>query len=236
MKKTITYNINPVNTGKNGTKSIPLSCLSASLLICLSVLALSVTAHAAPPFSMQDKPVYAGGEVILESLTYAVNDADKNVTSYAYPILGLGVLYDMYYLRLGVSYTATGDRGQITSDDDSIDGDAIDDTYSFLNITALGKYPIQAGRIEVWPAAGVQYSLNLVAEDEDGNEMEDAELSDAYLMLGGGFDYNIDNKLVLSPGLLFGLNLTPETVSDPPSNHDYFGYIVDLRVVVGYRL
>lgn len=204
--------------------------------IFLIVIVLSTITLSAAPLSIKNKPVYAGGEVTLESLNYSLNDAAKNDTSYSHPVMGIGLFYDMYYLRTGLSYSFTADKGQIKSDIDTIDGDAVDYSYKFLNIDLLGKYPIKANPFELWPAIGFQYSVNMEATDENGDDFEDTDLNDFYLLAGVGLDYNINSQFVISPSVLFGYNMTPETIKDPPTNFEYSGYKFDFRIAVGYRL
>ncbi len=217
-------------------KTMQIGRYSMKKLILFVCICTSFSLFAKAPLSIQGKPVYTGGEVTIEGLHYAVNDGAKNDTAYDYTLLGLGAFYDMYYLRFGMSYAFTADKGQITSDYDAIDGDAVDHTYSFFNIDLIGKYPVSMGSVEVWPALGFQYSVNIEAKDENGDDFEDTDLNDAYLLIGGGLDYDITSSIVISPAVLFGWNLMPETVEDPPDNADYSGYKIDLRIAVGYRL
>lgn len=205
------------------------------LYACI-LLTVSCTLSAKAPLSIRNKPVYAGGEVVLESLAYSVNDGAKNDTTDSYPVMGLGAFYDMYYLRTGLHCTFNAGKGTVHSDYNEIDGDAIDYTLKFISIEILGKYPLNAKGIEAWPAVGIQYSANIEATDASGDDLDDSKLSDLYLLLGAGFDYTVDSSIVLSPAALFGLNLTPEPRSDVPETNDHSGYRFVIRIAVGFLL
>jgi hypothetical protein len=117
-------------------------------------------------------------------------------------------------LSVGFAYGRTTVRtesgGQTTKDSDAL---------SVLDVDLLGKYPVNLGRISLFPLFGVNYQRAF----SPGNE------NIWRLRFGGGMDYKFTEKLYLRGQALFGVRL--------PWEHDdgldlYADYRT--RLAIGY--
>jgi hypothetical protein len=95
-------------------------------------------------------------------------------------------------LSVGYAYGRTTVRtktgGQTTKDTDAL---------SVLDVDLLGKYPVNLGRISLFPLLGVNYQHAFSPDDENIWR----------LRFGGGMDYKFTEKLYLRGEALFGVRL-----------------------------
>ncbi|MDR2786040.1 MAG: hypothetical protein LBB83_09020 [Treponema sp.] len=132
--------------------------------------------------------------------------------------LGLGgggfAFLDATFAELSVGYaygrttirTETG--GQTTKDSD---------TLSVLDVDLLGKYPINLGRISLFPLFGVNYQHAFSPDDENIWRIR----------FGGGMDYKFTEKLYLRGQALFGVRL-------PWENDDGLDLYMDYRTRIAF--
>jgi len=168
--------------------------------------------------------------------------------------MGVGAYIDAQYLRLGISYnfglacalsqgasteTWEGETFQVQS----ADSNNTFGSFSSLDITLLGKFPFRINKsINIWPAAGIQYSILTSFTASDGSNLaltsQYNDMNDFYGLVGAGADYNLNNHIVITPSALFGFNWTPQTHSEPdPENTSvaYSGYKLIVCLSAGYR-
>jgi hypothetical protein len=142
--------------------------------------------------------------------------------------LGFGAFFDMKFVRLDLSYSMSlGQQiGQVQFDGTNIakgGGSTNTNAISSFNIQVLGKYPIDlAPGIAIWPALGLEYSLNLaygpVGTNMNTNENYN-DMNDLWLKAGVGADFKISDNFYIVPLVLFGLDLTPVPFKTDDANY-----------------
>ncbi|MDA3899478.1 MAG: hypothetical protein PF637_03050 [Spirochaetes bacterium] len=169
------------------------------------------------------------------SWTYENNDYSSNM-SFPYSVIGIEAFFDMTYFRTGISYN--GNIGKISSTTESENTETtVKEEYAMTtsDIFLIGKYPFKKGKFDFWPGLGINYSMNLSFEDEDGNEIEDTDLDDLYLLAVIGMDYHLDSKLYITASIDFGYNLDAKTNTGDSNEDDWSGYKSSLKVGAGYK-
>jgi hypothetical protein len=93
------------------------------------------------------------------------------------------------------------------------------DTFGVLDVGLLGKYPVNLGKMSLFPLLGVNYQHTFSPEDENIWRLQ----------FGGGMDYIFTKKLYLRGESLLGIRLPWENDDGLDLNVDYrtrlaFGY------------
>ena len=165
---------------------------------------------------------------------YSAFDTDVD---YSWTTVNVGLFFDAKYVRLGLDYsTNVGDaqsEGKILGVTGSGDYDA---TYSFFNISAILKYPIQMNEgTVIWPAAGIEYSINTTVE-ENGEDVSDTidDFDDVYIIVGLGADFKISEQIVFTASALFGYNLTPEPAEDTVGDWSIYKFGVNVGIAYAF--
>jgi hypothetical protein len=117
--------------------------------------------------------------------------------------LSVGYAYDRTTIR-----TETG--GQTSKDSDAL---------SVLDVDLLGKYPVNLGKVSLFPLFGVNYQHAF--SSGNGNIWQ--------LRFGGGMDYKFTGKLYLRGQALFGIRLPWENDDGLDLHADY-----RTRLAIGY--
>jgi hypothetical protein len=117
-------------------------------------------------------------------------------------------------LSVGYTYGRTTLRTEI-GDETTKDSDA----FGVFDVDLLGKYPVNLGKISLFPLFGVNYQHAFSPEDENVWRIR----------FGGGMDYKFTEKLYLRGQTLFGVRLPWENDDGLDLNIDYrtrlaFGY------------
>lgn len=163
-----------------------------------------------------------------ESLTFSVSS------------FNVSALADFTYLRFGVGYTKNYSdmKAELSSGGFTGSGDIPGTDYSFLNFSALAKYPFTSndGLFALWPALGLGYDINLTSTSDGGDIYNSTELDDLYLLVGLGFDYFTSPSVAITVSGVAGINLTPKPSSVSTSGVDFSGYKFDLNVGVLFKL
>ena len=180
--------------------------------------------------------MFVGPNIGYGSLSYAMSNDDVEdweMTS-TLPILTIGGFFDANYVRVGVDYMMSAGDG--TAEFDGREED-ITSTFSFLNISALGKYPVDFGTAKVWGGIGIMYSMNLSIEDEDGEDItsEDQAIDDFYVIAGIGADIAA-GPVFICPAVNFGYNLTPNTQEDDIDDITFSGMLWSVSIGVGIKI
>ena len=151
-------------------------------------------------------------------------------------------LADITYCRLGIGYTRNFSDIKVSGTGD-FSGNSITlkkADVSFMNLTAVAKYPFKTldGQVNLWPAIGLGYDINLTNRAEGDTWVPNPDLNDLYLLLGGGVDYNLNSDWALALSFIYGYNLTPKASKDNlvPVSAKYSGYKLNLNFGVLFRI
>jgi hypothetical protein len=166
---------------------------------------------------------------------------DSEVASKRLLMSVYGAYFDATFVRLEIDYMFNAGKPALTSLGENVEDRYVPDNYwiTRLDVLLLGKYPFDLGSVTVWPAAGAQYGIVLII-NEDGDVTNDLaanpdlELNDFFLLAGVGVDYTVE-RWTLSPSLIFALDLTPSDLVGQPPEYRYFRLDVRLTLCVGYR-
>lgn len=154
-------------------------------------------------------------------------------------MMSAGVFFDATILRLSADYSRSfGDykiKGESTVFGQT---DMSSDKYekSSLDLTVIGKFPIDLGLVKIWGGAGIMYSLNLTEEYDGDDISKNSRLNDFYLVAAGGVDVTLNDAVYLCPALTLGYNLTPNPWDYKVSGADYSGYMWKLSLGVAMRI
>jgi hypothetical protein len=193
--------------------------------------------------------VGAGGKVGITPSMYNMSvdippiDGSMDLT---YIFLDVGVYVDATYVRIAVDYLmniSESGKAEGLSAYGYPEGDlTFHDDYaiSYLNLSILGKYPINLGMMTIWPAAGVRYAIcvNLDENGDGENDLDDGgyDMNDFYIIGGVGIDVSL-GPVMLSPCALFGWNLTPNiSEDDPPDGITQTWFDIEITVGIGINL
>jgi hypothetical protein len=125
---------------------------------------------------------------------------------------GIGAFFDATYLEVGMDFIF-GSFEQYAG--------AFAVTSTQFGFTILGKFPVAAGPVTVFPLAGIDYQIFLSGEAE-GLTIKRDDMSDYYpdmedlydafsLVVGAGLDYNISAKLYLRGEVLCNFKMESES-------------------------
>lgn len=186
----------------------------------------------------QNIAMSAGGKVefapMWTSTTTEVGGTDYEGSTTTNTI-AFGGFFDATYVQAGLDYAMTIGKTEFKMDDDKSN---IDMEYSMLNLSLLGKYPIMVNEmITAFPMAGFQYTYVLSGKVE-GEKVDSSDLKDGndfYVLVGGGADVNVNEKLYVRPTALFGINLTAKD-GDAEDVDSIFASTLKIGVSVGYKL
>ncbi len=123
-------------------------------------------------------------------------------------------------------------------------------TLTYLTFGAFGKYPYKLGSLTVFPLLGLEYKLNLAAEDADGNDLkkdatskEKSDLNELWIKAGAGADFKISEKVYVRPSLVLGYRFLSELEQDIIADWDDMGVDAsvtalgaDFNLAVGFKL
>jgi len=158
------------------------------------------------------------------------------------------LFFDATYAELSFGFLGGPMPSKWTMDKES-------ETYKASNmamdISLLGKYPIDLGSMSLFPMLGVGYSVVLSAKDEDGKDLYPSEseykagdLSNFRILLGVGGDFNITDNLFFRSSLLGSLRLPSKYFNDQTKDEDgkkvdgistTLGFGAALKLAIGYR-
>jgi hypothetical protein len=156
----------------------------------------------------------AGGVFVMG---FGVRDYGDDTEKLSLDLGGGGFAFlDAAFVELSVGFAygrttvRTESGGQTTKDSDAL---------SVLDVDLWGKYPVNLGRISLFPLFGVNYQHAFSPDDENIWR----------LRFGGGMDYKFTEKLYLRGEALFGVRLPWEHDDGLELHADYrtrlaFGY------------
>jgi hypothetical protein len=137
--------------------------------------------------------------------------------------LGIGgfAFFDVMYAEISLDFS----YGLHTGFTKIGDADAsTTDAGSSLNLgfSLLGKYPVDMGAVILYPMAGLGYNIVLSSKDASGNNpyenVDDrsaaSDLSQFFLMAGGGLDYSINRNVYLRVQALFQMRFANKVTRD----------------------
>lgn len=187
-------------------------------LITLLVLVTTGT------FAQTGMSIGGGGTIIDFSLNNALKIDISGIGDLKYGLnnvsFGGFFFFDAVYAEIDIGY-AFGSLDAWTKDImDALQDEGIVDgrigTLMQLQFSLLGKYPIEFGRITVFPLIGISYNRVLLLMDDDGNSFKDAGkwLSQFGFLAGAGLDFEIISSLYLRAETMFQLRLPTKLIKD----------------------
>jgi hypothetical protein len=110
-----------------------------------------------------------------------------------------------------------------------------------LGFSLLGKYPIELGRITLFPALGLDYNLALSCNYEGGVKMQDSLkwMSQFGFQAGMGLDLGLTESLFLRFNGMFHMRLPMKKYKDAADAYDVkatLGKGPRVNVAIGYKL
>jgi hypothetical protein len=157
-----------------------------------------------------------GGGLLFDlSANNGVKDGDAyaGMTNVSF---GANFFFDISYVEIGLYY-AFGSITQVVK----YDGDKETDKGGNLGqfgFSLLGKYPIEAGSLVIWPALGVDYNMVLSYKYEGekvlGDESASKWMSQFGILAGLGLDISITEKLFFRGSGMFHLRLPNKLMKD----------------------
>jgi len=204
--------------------------------------------------SAQDSGMSFGGGALLDwSFSNGLKAKLGDVTYYSglrNMSFGAYAFFDITYAEIDVSFA----YGSITIVDKEKGGPQVkNDTENGgsvlqIGLSLLGKYPINLGKITVFPLLGVGYNIVLTAKDADGDKMYDKDsdssamkdLSQFSILGGGGFDYNINKNIYLRVSGLLQMRFPSKMQKDYAQElgnpfKATLGFGPVIKVGIGYR-
>ena len=154
-------------------------------------------------------------------------------------LLNFGIDFDATYLVAKLQYATQLGKSNVTIKTTNPAG-IPDSTYdadnqlSFLELSLAGKYPIVlALGITIFPLLGLEYDLNLTANNMSAEQKTD--LNDLYILAGLGVDIHVTPTVYFRPQLTYGFNTTA-TPTTTANGVTYSANKLDAGISVGYGL
>jgi outer membrane protein W len=148
------------------------------------------------------------------------------------------VFFDATYVEAALSLgfgslTATG-SGAYTS------GSSKMGNIQQFGFTILGKYPVDADIVTIFPLFGISYNMVLAGKNVNGNKFEDVSKLNQFGLLGGlGADYDINSNLYIRGQVMLQMRFANKNIKDvvknSPNVDTTLGFGPVIRVGVGYR-
>jgi len=197
------------------------------------LIALLMVVSVATVYSAGDFNTMAGLNLGYNIVSISASGGGTTIDVLGANTLAIGAFLDFTYLRLGFAYNMTLGGLKylgVTMSDYSM---------TFLNLDLVGKYPFAIGpKASIWPAIGFLYSIALSltyqGEEVSGADQFKKDMTDLYLKLGVGADFDVSENIVLTPSIFYGINLSPgpnETIS----GITYSGSIFQINLGVGFK-
>jgi len=155
-------------------------------------------------------------------------DGDTDYAGMRNMSFGGFVFLDVTYAEIDVSFaygSLTG-VGRVNKDKSvTVDGGSM----LQLGFSILGKYPVNLGKITVFPALGVGYNMVLSTDpkftketvkviDSNGKEIEVerkiSDLNQFSILAGGGFDYNVNRNMYVRFSALAQLRFASKAMTN----------------------
>jgi hypothetical protein len=138
---------------------------------------------------------------------------DGEAVSMPYSGGGAYLFVDALYAEAYIGYSAGGGTWESAA---ATDAGGFDLQRSYVNIGALGKYPVNYGQLKLFPLLGFEYGaavsgkLKRTGEDDytfngAGGRPDAGDLSALWVKLGGGVDCDINESVYLRGELLYGV-------------------------------
>jgi hypothetical protein len=193
---------------------------------------MGAAVFAAPKFSLS---AGAGG-LFSTSGIYRIKTGVDNQTITA--VGGGGyVFFDAAFIEMTVEFFGGALNGNIPDDW----------SYTALNLSFLGKFPLILGPLTLFPLAGADYRIALSVKDELGGSAwpvsDTREYNALWFQFGGGADYSITKSLYLRGEFLYGFRLRNKEEKDDIRTAGTWGLRAryklgrgpTLKIAVGYK-
>lgn len=109
-------------------------------------------------------------------------------------------------------------------------------SVTFLNLLALGKYPLRLGTTTLWPGIGVRYSHPLTMTIGGIDVLQDptTDVADFYICFGGGIDFSLGTA-VIGVSALYDYSLTPsQTTATLSPGEEVSAYDFEVALNIGF--
>jgi opacity protein-like surface antigen len=180
-------------------------------IAALTALALTVSAAA---FALPElKLSFGGGGILSVGLGNGARvEAEGKESKITTGLVGGGggIFVDATFAELGFAFLG----GQSNTKANTIDSSGTKGTFSALDMSLLGKYPISLGPIAVFPLLGIDYQI--VVSLKTGAKKSDSpgDLNLFGLNFGGGLDFALTDRLFLRGEFLYALRLPSKYQKD----------------------
>jgi hypothetical protein len=132
---------------------------------------------------------------------------------------GAYLFMDGVFAELGLAFSGGGTTQKSTGNPDA------KGSYTALDFSVLGKYPVRLGPLNIFPLAGVDYQIVLSARDKDGADQTDMrgerlapQLSTLWFQIGAGADFPFGKAFFVRGEFLYGLR----------ARNKFEGHLIDL--------
>ena len=173
--------------------------------------------------------------------------------SYSVPWMGagFGAFFDASYAEVSLGFTFSNGKDVAKDKDGKKEKDFEQDPFSvtYLNLSLLGKYPIDLGSMVVFPAVGFDYAIGLSGkedgkdmfkdQDEDEKKYSATDMSQFWIKFGGGMDYGLSEAIFLRAKLLYGIGFASKIASDEVKDYketdNMLSHGLQVGVGVGFK-
>jgi hypothetical protein len=118
---------------------------------------------------------------------------------------GVGGFFDATYAQIGLGVTLGSMKQSVETNAPVSVGGGTGSTMS-LDISLMGKYPIEVTGLTLFPLAGIEYFSNFAGGIE-GGDLGPGDVSALWIKFGAGLDLSLGEKMFLRPTLLYGIRM-----------------------------
>jgi hypothetical protein len=207
------------------------------------ILALALSAFVAGGVFAESMFSVGGGFSFSGGRVGRIFDDSDNWSGYNALGFGGHAFFDARFAEVSL-----GIMGGPVNDIEVSDGDRETERWGSLlamELSLLGKFPVDMGGFTFFPLLGFGYSIGLSFTDEDGNSFDD--VGDAFntfrIKFGVGADFDINESLFFRTSVLGWYGFAPSLVSDWADLTNAFGgdvsarggFGASVRLGVGFR-
>jgi hypothetical protein len=221
-------------------------------LLVLATLLVSVGFIFAQGVTLGGLPISVGGGVSYGPVWNAEGGSISGISgslTNTLPLFGVHGFVDAKYVQLDIGFLFNSSQSQSQSSMGVTTTGTTSDSFTWLDFSLVGKYPIQLGGFTLFPLAGFEYIANLSASGTEVSALSSNDRTgafDAFLLKAGvGADIPVSARLYIRPEVFAGYKLIQSQMDkDNVDLLTSFGYTgvydnyweVRGMVLVGYKL
>ncbi len=180
-----------------------------------------------------------------------LGSSTTTATATKYTDLDFNAYLTVDYVQFGVGYmTLKNNGGTVTVGGSSSSFDASSESYTYLPLYLVGRYPLKLGRqFSFVPMAGLQYAFCIASTNSSGNAVT-SDLSSYNRfsgLLGFAFDISLGKNLVLRPQFICditieqpyettAINNAKSSIGSSGTSLKYFDYTLKGGISIAYKL